>query len=60
VCAGCTSDVVSGEVFNGGQDSDNCQVQEIAEIVAQEYPGCQLPFGALAATAGYRTSFEKY
>ena len=53
-------DAVHGEVFNVGHDKDNYQVREIAEIVAGEYPGCELSFGASGAdNRSYRVSFAK-
>jgi nucleoside-diphosphate-sugar epimerase len=53
-------DAVHGEVFNVGHDADNYQVREIAEMVAQVYPGCQLSFGPAGGdNRSYRVSFEK-
>ncbi len=51
---------VHKQVFNVGHDADNHQVREIAEIVAEVYPGCELSFGpANGDTRSYRVSFEK-
>ena len=33
---------VHGEIFNVGSDDNNYQVRDIAEIVAAEFPGCEL------------------
>jgi nucleoside-diphosphate-sugar epimerase len=53
-------DAVQAEVFNVGHDADNYQVREIAQIVADVYPGCELTFGAAGAdNRSYRVSFEK-
>jgi len=53
-------DAIHGEVFNVGHDADNYQVREIAEIVAQAYPGCELSFGPPSAdNRSYRVSFAK-
>src|SRR5712691_4481383 len=38
-------DAVRGKVFNVGQNSDNYRIREIAEIVAAEFPGCELTVG---------------
>ncbi len=43
-----------------GHDADNYQVREIAQIVADVYPGCELSFGEAGAdNRSYRVSFEK-
>ena len=53
-------DAVHGEIFNVGHDADNYQVRQIAEIVAESYPGCELSFGQNGAdNRSYRVSFEK-
>lgn len=53
-------DAVQAEVFNVGHDADNYQVREIAQIVADVYPGCELSFGEAGAdNRSYRVSFEK-
>jgi nucleoside-diphosphate-sugar epimerase len=53
-------DAVHNQIFNVGHDADNYQVREIAEIVAGEYPGCELSFGQNGAdNRSYRVSFAK-
>jgi len=53
-------DAVHAEVFNVGHDADNYQVREIAQIVAQAYPGCELAFGPPGGdNRSYRVSFAK-
>jgi len=53
-------DAVHGEVFNVGHDKDNYQVREIAGIVAETFPGCDLSFGPAGGdNRSYRVSFEK-
>ena len=53
-------EAVHGEVFNVGHDADNYQVREIAQIVAQAYPGCQLSYGPPGGdNRSYRVSFDK-
>src|SRR5882672_44322 len=51
---------VNGEIFNVGADSENYRVREIAQIVADVFPGCELTIGAPSAdNRSYRVSFEK-
>ncbi|MGH8264681.1 MAG: NAD-dependent epimerase/dehydratase family protein [Steroidobacterales bacterium] len=51
---------VNGEIFNVGADSENYRVREIAQIVADVFPGCELTIGASSAdNRSYRVSFEK-
>lgn len=53
-------DAIQGEIFNVGHDADNYQVRQIAEIVAESYPGCELSFGQPGPdNRSYRVSFEK-
>ncbi|HSV48137.1 MAG TPA: SDR family oxidoreductase [Ramlibacter sp.] len=53
-------EAVHGEVFNVGHDADNYQVREVAQIVAQAYPGCELSFGPSGGdNRSYRVSFAK-
>ncbi|MGI9603349.1 MAG: NAD-dependent epimerase/dehydratase family protein [Acidimicrobiales bacterium] len=53
-------DAVHNEVFNVGDSDHNYQVREIAEIVADVFPGCELTFGDQGSdNRSYRVSFEK-
>lgn len=53
-------DAVHGQVFNVGHDGDNYQVREIAQFVAEVYPGCELTFGPAGGdNRSYRVSFAK-
>ncbi len=53
-------DVVRGKIFNVGQDSENYRVREIAQIVADEFPGCEVTAGPPSAdNRSYRVSFAK-
>lgn len=53
-------DAVHNEVFNVGHDADNYQVRDIAKIVAEVYPSCELSFGSNGAdNRSYRVSFDK-
>ena len=53
-------ELVHNQIFNVGDTSHNYRVKEIAEIVAETFPGCRLVFGASGAdNRSYRVSFEK-
>lgn len=53
-------DIVHNQVFNVGDTANNYQVKQIAEIVAETFPGCQLSFGDNGSdNRSYRVSFEK-
>ena len=51
---------VHNQIFNVGSTENNYQVKEIAEIVADVFPGCQLSFGSLDSdNRSYRVNFDK-
>ena len=53
-------ETVHNETFNVGDTSHNYRVREVAEIVAETFPGCQLSFGPSGGdNRSYRVSFEK-
>jgi nucleoside-diphosphate-sugar epimerase len=53
-------DTIHGQIFNVGHDADNYAVRQIAEIVTEAYPGCELSFGqASADNRSYRVDFSK-
>jgi nucleoside-diphosphate-sugar epimerase len=53
-------EAVHNEVFNVGATDQNYQVREIAEIIAEVFPGCTLSFGEESSdNRSYRVSFEK-
>jgi nucleoside-diphosphate-sugar epimerase len=53
-------EAVHNEIFNVGDTNHNYRVKEIAETVAQAFPGCKLSFGPPSAdNRSYRVSFEK-
>ena len=52
--------VVHKEIFNVGDTKENYQVKEIAHVVADTFPGCELTFGEKSHdNRSYRVSFEK-
>ena len=53
-------EAVRGEVFNVGHDEDNYQVREIAAIVGETFPGCEVTMGPSGGdNRSYRVSFNK-
>lgn len=53
-------DAVRGKVFNVGQNSENYRVREIAEIVAKQFPGCEVTIGTSAGdNRSYRVNFDR-
>jgi nucleoside-diphosphate-sugar epimerase len=53
-------DRVHREIFNVGSDRNNYTVRDIAEIVAAEFPGCELTFGDPSAdNRSYRVAFDR-
>ncbi len=53
-------EAVRGKVFNVGQDSENYRVREIAQIVADAFPGCEVSSGPPSAdNRSYRVSFAR-
>lgn len=51
---------VHGKVFNVGQNSDNYRVREIAQIIAEEFPGCEVTTGPSSGdNRSYRVSFDR-
>lgn len=53
-------EVVHNEIFNVGDTRHNYQVREIAEVVAEIFPGCRLSFGDQGGdNRSYRVSFDK-
>jgi nucleoside-diphosphate-sugar epimerase len=53
-------EAVNGETFNVGATAENYRVREIAAIVAEAFPGCEVSSGPPSAdNRSYRVSFEK-
>jgi hypothetical protein len=54
------ADAVNGEVFNVGSTAENYRVREIAQIVSEAFPGCEVSVGPPSAdNRSYRVSFAK-
>jgi nucleoside-diphosphate-sugar epimerase len=53
-------EAVRGQIFNVGQNSENYRIREIAELVAAEFPGCEVSVGPPSGdTRSYRVNFDK-
>lgn len=53
-------EAVANEVFNVGDTNHNYRVREIAEIVGDVFPGCEVSFGPPSPdNRSYRVSFDK-
>lgn len=53
-------DAIHNQVFNVGDDRETYQVKDIAQIVAEELPGCTVTMGASGGDhRSYRVSFKK-
>lgn len=51
---------VHNEIFNVGDTKHNYRIREIADIVAETFPGCRVSFGSSSEDdRSYRVSFEK-
>ena len=51
---------IHNEIFNVGDTAHNYTIKEIAEIVAEVFPGCRSTFGEQGAdNRSYRVSFDK-
>jgi nucleoside-diphosphate-sugar epimerase len=51
---------IHNEVFNVGSDAQNYRVRQIAEIIAEVFPGCRTTFGDLRGdNRSYMVSFAK-
>jgi nucleoside-diphosphate-sugar epimerase len=53
-------DAVRGKIFNVGQNSENYRVRELAQIVADEFPGCTVSVGtSVGDSRSYRVNFDR-
>jgi nucleoside-diphosphate-sugar epimerase len=59
-CLVAPEEAIAGKVFNVGQNSENYRIREIAQIVAEEFPGCEVSVGPPSGdTRSYRVSFDR-
>jgi nucleoside-diphosphate-sugar epimerase len=53
-------EAVANEIFNVGDTDHNYRIKQVAEIVAEVFPGCSVSFGPPSKdNRSYRVSFEK-
>lgn len=53
-------ETIHNQVYNVGDTQENYRVREIAQIVADTFPGCELSFGSSDGdNRSYRVSFDK-
>jgi len=51
---------IHNQIFNVGNTEENYQIREVAQIVAQAFPGCKLTIGQSDGdNRSYRVSFDK-
>ena len=59
-CLEANKEVIHNQIFNVGHDEDNYQIREIATIVADAFPGCEVVFGKSDGDdRSYRIAFTK-
>jgi nucleoside-diphosphate-sugar epimerase len=59
-CLTAPPEAIAGEIFNVGASKENYRIREIAEIVKDVFPECELTFGPSGGdNRSYRVSFEK-
>ena len=59
-CIDAPREAVHNETFNVGHDGDNYQIREIAAIIGDVFPGCNVSIGSSAGdNRSYRVNFEK-
>ena len=60
-CLTAPIDAIHDQAFNIGRTSENFQIRQVAEMVAQVVPRCEVAFaaGASADTRNYRVDFRK-
>jgi nucleoside-diphosphate-sugar epimerase len=59
-CLGAEDDAVRGKVFNVGETAENYRVRELAQIAADEFPGCSVSVGSsVGDNRSYRVNFDR-
>jgi nucleoside-diphosphate-sugar epimerase len=54
------AEAVNGEIFNVGATAENYRIREIAQIIAEVFPGCEVTMGPPGGdNRSYRVSFDK-
>jgi nucleoside-diphosphate-sugar epimerase len=53
-------EAVHGQIFNVGSDEQNYQVREVAEVIGDVFPGCEVSFGPAGGdNRSYKVNFDK-
>lgn len=53
-------EAIRGKIFNVGQNSDNYRISELARMVAEEFPGCEVSTGSSTGdNRSYRVNFDR-
>ena len=53
-------EAIHGQIFNVGRSDANYRIREVAETVAEVFPGCELTFGPSGGdNRSYRVNFDK-
>jgi len=53
-------EAIHNEIFNVGDDGQNYRIREVAKIVAEVFPGCELTIGSSDGdNRSYKVSFQK-
>lgn len=59
-CLTAPEEAIRGKTFNVGQTSENYRIRELAQIVAEEFPGCTVSVGSASGdNRTYRVSFDR-
>jgi nucleoside-diphosphate-sugar epimerase len=60
-CLGAPIEAIHNQAFNVGRTSENFQIRQVAQMVAEVVPNCEVAFaaGAAADTRNYRVTFDK-
>ena len=57
---GASRETVHNEILNVGSSKANYRIREVAEIVADNFPGCETTFGPSGGdNRSYRVNFDK-
>lgn len=53
-------DAVAGKIFNVGDSAENYRIRELAELIAEEFPGCEVSTGPPSGdNRSYRVNFDR-
>ena len=55
------ANLVYNEIFNVGRSDGNYRIRDVAEIIGEVFPGCEVSFGTASGTdtRSYQVSFDK-